>query len=269
MAELAHAHVEAQPRFMGLEVARQRIGVVRGAFGHHHQRMGLAALGRRSGPRRPRPRAPAPFGHADRIRRRRRCRPSPPGSRSRGPSPRPGSRGRCDEAVTRSRSTDSSATSMAVVAPMVMSEPSRSLSMVEATPTTARPLLDSACAPHCEPLPPMTTSAPMSCCGQRAQRLVLAGIGPQFGATRGAERGAAQRQDATHFARAEGDELAGDQAGVAVANAKDLEAARQRTARHAADRRVHARGVAAAGQHCESLHVDCPPPTAAAKSRRC
>ena len=34
MAELAHAHVEAQARLVRLEVLGQRIGIVRRAFGH-------------------------------------------------------------------------------------------------------------------------------------------------------------------------------------------------------------------------------------------
>ena len=123
MAELAHAHVEAEPRCVCLEVLRQRVGIVSRAFGHHHQRVCLAALVGGTDLHRHGLGLAAPLRGRRWPRRRRRYRPWWPDSRSRGPSPRPGSRGWCDEAVTRSRSTDSSATSMAVVAPMVMSDP--------------------------------------------------------------------------------------------------------------------------------------------------
>jgi len=68
---------------------------------------------------------------------------------------------RCEEAVVRSRSIDSSVMLIAVSAPIDTSVPNRSLSIVEATPTTGRPSAASAAEPLCEPLPPITTSASM------------------------------------------------------------------------------------------------------------
>ena len=47
--------------------------------------------------------------------------------------------------------------------PIVTSVPNKSLSTVDATPTTASPSLLSMLEPVCEPLPPMTTSASMPC----------------------------------------------------------------------------------------------------------
>src|ERR1035437_3682380 len=64
----------------------------------------------------------------------------------------------CDEAVTFRRSMASSAILRAVSTPIVMSEPGRSLSIVEATPTTGNPAFASMFAPICEPFPPITTS---------------------------------------------------------------------------------------------------------------
>ena len=49
---------------------------------------------------------------------------------------------RCDDAVVRKRSIDSRATLSAVSTPIVISEPGRSLSIVEATPLTAIPSLE-------------------------------------------------------------------------------------------------------------------------------
>ncbi len=49
----------------------------------------------------------------------------------------------------------------AVSTPIVISEPYRSLSIVDATPTTGKPRLDSSQLPACEPFPPMTTRASM------------------------------------------------------------------------------------------------------------
>ena len=106
--------------------------------------------------------------------------------------------------MTRSRSIASRATSMAVVAPMLMSVPSRSLSIVEAIPITAAPPACSACAPACEPLPPMTISAVIAFVRsdasarshpiRRLQRLI----------TRGAQHRPAVLDDAAHVPAADG-----------------------------------------------------------------
>ena len=50
----------------------------------------------------------------------------------------------CDDAVVRRRSIDSSAMFRAVSTPMVISVQDRSLSMVDATPMTGKPICDSA-----------------------------------------------------------------------------------------------------------------------------
>ena len=160
----------------------------------------------------------------------------------------------CDDAVTRSRSTDSRATSIALAVPIVMSDPTRSLSIVEATPTTDRPLRDSACAPACEPLPPMTTSREMSrshsCCKALScpaavvssmHRVVPRMVPPRC-------------MIAADVPQAERHEFAGNEPCVPMAHAEHLEAARDSHAHHGADRRVHSGGIATAGQDRATSH---------------
>ena len=50
----------------------------------------------------------------------------------------------------------------AVSTPMLMSQPAKSLSIVEATPTTGNPISKRQWAPVCEPFPPITTRASIS-----------------------------------------------------------------------------------------------------------
>ena len=75
-------------------------------------------------------------------------------------------------AVTLRRSIASNATSIAVVAPIVISEPHRSLSIVEATPITAAPRRCNSQAPVCEPFPPMTTRVEIRCASSCPSALV-------------------------------------------------------------------------------------------------
>jgi hypothetical protein len=87
------------------------------------------------------------------------------------------------------------------------------------------------------------------------QRLSLASFRLQFDAACRAQHRAATFHDAADVARAEHGEVAGDQAGVAVAHTQHLVAACHAHAHHGADRCIHARRVTATGEHRQACHA--------------
>ncbi len=163
---------------------------------------------------------------------------------------------RIAEAVTRRLSIACSATSMAVVAPMLISEPYRSLSIVDATPMTAAPHCCSADAPAWEPLPPMTTNAVMAC-ARRASMASLSPCAVFIASQRIVPRVVPPRSnDAADVARPHRPQIAVDQSFEAVAHAGHFEAARECAAYHGANGCIHAGRIATTGQNCKPLHRD-------------
>ncbi len=75
--------------------------------------------------------------------------------------------------------------------------------MVEATPTTGKPMSSSAFAPVCDPLPPMTIKPSMLALVQIGERLFASLDGLEFRAAGAAEKRSALLNDAAHVARAQ------------------------------------------------------------------
>ncbi len=94
-----------------------------------------------------------------------------------------------------------------------------------------------------------------------AQRFLLhLGLG-EIREARGSQEGAAALDDAAHVARAELAYVAAHQTLVGAPDAVCAQVERERRAHHRAHRGIHARGVAAGGQHSNRLdaHVACAP----------
>ncbi len=155
----------------------------------------------------------------------------------------------CDEAVTRSRSIASSAMLSAVSTPMVISDPARSLSMVEATPTTGkprlgerqRPRLGPVAADHHQPVDPAGVELRQAA---GAHRLVL-----ELRQPRAPQEGAAALQDVAHVAGAQHVHLPITKTRVSVADTEDFPAFGDPGADDSADGGVHPGRVPTAGQN--------------------
>jgi hypothetical protein len=96
---------------------------------------------------------------------------------------------------------------------------------------------------------------------QLIQGLTQAGPGLELFAARGAQHRASRVNDAADIARSQRAQVAGQQPAESVADADRLEASRVCAANHCADRGVHARRIAAAGEHGQApVHATARPP---------
>ena len=105
--------------------------------------------------------------------------------------------------MTFRRSMASSAMLRAVSTPIVMSEPGRSLSIVEATPTTGNPAFASAFRPHLRAAAADDDEAVDAASPEDAERLLASHRRLERVAARAAEDRSALLDDSAHVARAE------------------------------------------------------------------
>jgi hypothetical protein len=140
----------------------------------------------------------------------------------------------------------SKATLRAVSTPMVISEPQRSLSMVEATPTTGTPSWERAYAPFWEPFPPITTRASIP----KRSKTSTAFFRPS-GVLNSGQRALPKMVPPSWMIPptsrgTQGPDLARKEARIAPANSPDFPALGQAGPHHGPDGRVHPGRIAPA-----------------------
>ena len=164
----------------------------------------------------------------------------------------------CDSAVVCSRSIASIAMLTAVSKPKVKSVPDRSLSIVLGTPTTLTPRSDELGGDAQRVLAADGDQRVAAVGGEVVLDLLDAALDRERVGARRAEDRAAARQDAAHLGDAQRHRVVLERAPPAVAEADELVAVLlDALADRAADDRVQAGAVAAAGQHADAHRSSC------------